>query len=74
MSSRLPELAHFRHAGAARRCPLVGKEQKSTAHGKVTKSHHSTLSNVRVAVMACPVREDVIGAVVIVSFGPLVSK
>jgi hypothetical protein len=35
---------------------------------------HSTLSNVRVAVMVCPVRENVSGAVVIVRFVPLISK
>jgi hypothetical protein len=35
---------------------------------------HSTLSNVRVAVMVCPVREDVSGGVLIVRFFPLISK
>jgi hypothetical protein len=41
----------------------------------VTQSgHHSALSNVRVAVMVCPVRENVSGGVVIVRFFPLISK
>ena len=35
---------------------------------------HSTLSNVSVAVMVCPVRENMIGGVVIVRFFPLISK
>jgi hypothetical protein len=48
--------------------------KKSTAQGKITKPHHSTLSNVRVAVMVWPVRENVSGAVVIVRFVPLISK
>jgi len=36
--------------------------------------HHSTLSNVRVAEMVCPVRDDVSGVVVIVSLVPSISK
>jgi hypothetical protein len=57
------------------------------ARGKLPQSHrskkttsvrqnrrHSTLSNVRVAAMVCPVREDVSGVVLIVRFGPLISK
>ena len=35
---------------------------------------YSTLSNVRVATMVCPVRENVTGVVVIVRFFPLISK
>jgi hypothetical protein len=52
-----------RHPAARPRLPF------STQSG-----HHSTLSNVRVAVMVCPVRENVSGGVVIVRFFPLISK
>jgi hypothetical protein len=41
---------------------------------KMTHAAHSTLSNVRVAVMVCPVRENMIGGVVIVRLFPLISK
>jgi hypothetical protein len=44
------------------------------AKGEASFALYSTLSNVKVATMVCPVRVNVTGVVLIVRFVPLISK
>ena len=64
-----PQLTQWR--GRAFDCLTLAP--RGSAHFGQGKAY-STLSNVRVATIVCPVRENVTGVVVIVRFFPLISK